>query len=158
MRGRKEQGRQRSGSGSGCCSGPNGPKATATATAIAIAKVCRLTMLHRGSRPRPCYWQSKRVLCAKGRTKGVGGGCMWTNGKNAIKRTPRKLCVGVGRQVQLQLQVAGRVPKEAAHSAGKNVSVTLKTKDKAWQHYTTHTMRRVATLLRAPRTKLCKSK
>lgn len=112
-------------------------------------------------RARPsCYWQSKRVLCAKGRTKGVGGGvgCMWTNGKNAIKRTPRKLCVGVARQVQLQLQVAGRVPKEAAHSAGKNVSVTLKTKDKAWQRYTTHTMRRVATLLRAPRTKLCKSK
>lgn len=72
---------------------------------------------------------------------------MWTNGKNAIKRTPRKLCVGVARQVQLQLQVAGRVPIEAAHSAGKNVSVTLKTKDKAWQHYTTHTMRRVATLL-----------
>lgn len=43
-----------------------------------------------------------------------GVGCMWTNGKNAIKRTPRKLCVGVARQVQLQLQVAGRVPKEAA--------------------------------------------
>lgn len=85
-------------------------------------------------RTRPsCNWQSKRVLCAKGRTKRgcprrLGGGGRWTNGKNAIKRTPRKLCVGVAQQVQCQKRRHSAVQKCFGHFEG--------TKDKAWQHYT----------------------
>lgn len=103
-------------------------------------------------RTRPsCNWQSKRVLCAKGRTK---RGC------------PRRLGgEGGGQTAKMQSNARPANFAWAWHSRCsakrggtvlcKNVSVTLKVQKT--KHGNTTQCDRVATLLRA-HTKLCKSK